>query len=193
MHETTMQKKLTEEEILKLSTNSSDVEDESDYELYGRCIDLAVDKVRAAETECPKKTARIESESKDEGRDEGGHIIEKLELPYLPTIYSSVMEDLGVNMDDIVNEIPSEQTCGIHITKIKEIKWKTRTCVHNHLEFIRTDGEACKEVQGPYSYFRRYLGDDFFDSTANFTNAYAHLKSGSIINFQYFYCLCKYL
>jgi len=103
------------------------------------------------------------------------------------------MEDLGINMDDIVNAIPSEQTCGLHIIKKKKIKWKIRCCAQNNLEFIRTDGEACKKVQSPYSYFRRYLGDDFFDSTANFTNAYAHLKGRSIINFQYFYCQCKSL
>lgn len=181
MHKT-MQKKLTEEEIFHLLTNSSDVEDESDDELDNDRIDLAVEKVRAAETECTQKLARIESESEGEGKDEEGHIIGELELPDLPTIESSVMEDLGVNIDDIVNVIPSEQACEIQITKKKEIKWKTRSCVKNNLEFINTDGVACEEVQSPYSYFRRYLGDDFFDSTANFTNAYAHQKGGSIMN-----------
>lgn len=183
-------RELTDEEIMEMLENDSDVEQEFSGE-YDDWIDIAVERVEAAEHNIViNENRKAENVPDCEGEAEGKET-EELELPVFD---SDDRADLGVELCravDVMQAGPSVlpgKPSPIQLTKKKVIKWKTKVMTETRPDPVAyVAPKDCPELGTPFSYFKKYLDDDFFSKAAYYTNKYA-VQAGKL----YFMFLLTY-
>lgn len=176
---------LTDEEILEILENDSDVEEDFRGE-YDDWIDIAVERVEAAEHNIVPDENKKAENVPEFGNEEEGKEMEELELPIFT---SDDRADLGVEMCraiDVLQAGPSaipDKPSPIRHSKKKDIKWKTRVMGETRTDQMTyVAPKDCPEVGTPFSYFKKYFDDDFFSKAAYYTNKYA-VQAGKLFNF----------
>lgn len=183
---------LTMDEIFAYLENCSDDEEElvGDAELVEAPFSRVVAPETCAELQRSREetaeTADLEPAEAEEEEEEN-----EIELPIIST---DELEAMGVVLPDIVDvalgditnverdrssEEITQSSPEITLTKKKEIKWKARMASESRpheIAYIPVNGDPSKGVGTPYSYFRKYLTDSFFENAALYTNMYALQK-----------------
>ncbi|XP_036346069.1 piggyBac transposable element-derived protein 3-like [Rhagoletis pomonella] len=174
-------RQLNEEEILEALERDSDIEE--DYENDAEdAVECVVEKIRPAESiVIARNDTGVENATEVEDDIEDIEDFEELELPEISEEAIAGVAAEWLNSSDILREnaISPEETPVIQCTKKKEIKWKTRmarTFKSDKIQFTAPPADGNTTERTPYSFFVKYLDDEFFVKAAYYTNIYATQK-----------------
>ncbi|XP_017494235.1 PREDICTED: piggyBac transposable element-derived protein 3-like [Rhagoletis zephyria] len=174
-------RQLNEEEILEALERDSDIEEdyENDAEVAVECV---VEKIRPAKSKViARNDTGVENATEVEDDIEDIEDFEELELPEISEEAIAGVAAEWLNSSDILREnaISLEETPVIQCTKKKEIKWKTRmacTFKSDKIQFTAPPADGNTTERTPYSFFVKYLDDEFFVKAVYYTNIYATQK-----------------